>query len=131
MEDLAGGRRRGVGTTSQCVTGRLATLEEIVDWQPYDRVAWRLAVPDLGPIEAVTDLEPVEGGTRVRLRWAQPGESAAVGDIERIRVDKAAAFERLSTLLRASMPVISAPVASVPAASASVAPASTHPKVGA
>ena len=28
------GGRRGVGTTAQCVTGRLATLEEIVDWQP-------------------------------------------------------------------------------------------------
>jgi hypothetical protein len=29
---------RGVGKLAQCVTGRLATLEENVDWQPYDHV---------------------------------------------------------------------------------------------
>ena len=40
--------RRGVGTQAQCVTGRLATLEEIVDWQPYDHVGWRITVPALG-----------------------------------------------------------------------------------
>ena len=51
-ETLAGGRR-GVGTLSQCVTGQLATLEEIVDWQPYDHVGWRLAVPGVGPVAAV------------------------------------------------------------------------------
>ena len=106
MEDPAAGGRRGVGTTSQCVTGRLATLEEIVDWKPYERVAWRLAVPNLGPIEAVTDLDPVPGGTRVRLRWARHEEStAAVGAIERIHVEKAAAFERLATVIAAALPI--------------------------
>ena len=100
MEKLAAGGRRGVGTTAQCVTSRLATLEEIIDWQPHDRVAWRLAVPDVGPIEAVTDLDPVEGGTRLRLRWAHHGESpAAAAVMERIRVDKAAALERLATVI--------------------------------
>ena len=49
IEETSAGGRRGVGTTAQCVTGRLATLEEIVDWQPYDRVAWRLADPGIGP----------------------------------------------------------------------------------
>ena len=110
MEDPTAGGRRGVGTTAQCVTGRLATLEEIVDWQPYERVAWRLAVPDLGPIEAVTDLDPVPGGTRVRLRWARHEESpAGPGAIERIRVEKAAAFERLAMVIAAALPVASAP----------------------
>ena len=33
------GGRRGVGTITQCVTGRLATIEEVVDWQPYDHSA--------------------------------------------------------------------------------------------
>ena len=53
--------RRGVGTTAQCVTGRLATIEEIVDWQPYDHVGWRIAVPALGPVGVTADLEPVAG----------------------------------------------------------------------
>jgi hypothetical protein len=57
--DLPTGRR-GVGTLTQCVTGRLATLEEIVDWQPYDHVGWRLAVPDLGPVSATVDLRAVD-----------------------------------------------------------------------
>ncbi len=103
MEDVAAGGRRGVGTTAQCVTSRLATLEEIVDWQPHERVAWRLAVPNLGPIQAVTELDPAPGGTRVRLRWAQNGESLAPeAEIERIRIDKEAAFERLATLIGAT-----------------------------
>ena len=57
IEETSPGGRRGVGTIAQCVTGRLATLEEIVDWQPYDHVGWRLAVPGLGPVVATADLE--------------------------------------------------------------------------
>ncbi|HEX5014576.1 MAG TPA: DUF2652 domain-containing protein [Candidatus Limnocylindrales bacterium] len=64
--------RRGVGTTTECVTGRLATLEEVVDWQPYDHVAWRLRLGGSGPIDASADLEGVADGTRLSLRWARP-----------------------------------------------------------
>lgn len=68
------GGQRGIGTTSQCVTGRLATLEEIVDWQPSDHAGWRLVVPAIGPVEATLDLAQVEHGTRVHLRWVMPAE---------------------------------------------------------
>jgi uncharacterized protein YndB with AHSA1/START domain len=105
-ESSAGGRR-GVGTTAQCVTGRLATLEEIVDWQPYDRVAWRLAVPGVGPIAATADLDPTEGGTRLRLRWAyQGGALADAGAIEQMRIDKEAAYARLATVIAGAQPVV-------------------------
>ena len=96
-ESLPGGRR-GVGALAQCVTGRLATLEEIVDWQPYDHVGWRLVVPDVGPVVATADLEAADAGTRVRLRWEPVGDepiSAAVG--ERLRREKTAAFGRLAS----------------------------------
>src|SRR3990170_3004878 len=43
ITEMALDGRRGVGTRAQCVTGRLATLEEIVDWQPYEHVGYRLA----------------------------------------------------------------------------------------
>ncbi len=69
--------RRGIGTTAQCVTGRLATIEEIVDWQPYDHVGWRIAVPALGPVGVTADLEPVAGGTHLTVRWAYQGEGEA------------------------------------------------------
>jgi uncharacterized protein YndB with AHSA1/START domain len=107
IEESAAGGRRGVGTTTQCVTGRLATLEEIVDWQPYDRVAWRLAVPGLGPVAATADLDPIETGTRLRLRWAyQGGALPDPAAIERMRIDKEAAYARLATVIAGALPVV-------------------------
>ena len=101
------GGRRGVGTTAQCVTGRLATLEEIVDWQPYDRVAWRLVVPGLGPVAATADLDPSAGGTHLRLRWAYLGDPPSdAAEVERIRADKEAAYGRLTTIIAGALPII-------------------------
>jgi len=104
IEETSAGGRRGVGTMAQCVTGRLATLEEIVDWQPYDRVAWRLAVPGVGPVAATADLDPTDGGTRLRIRWAyQGGVSADPDAVERLRADKVAAYARLADVVAAPM----------------------------
>ena len=107
IEETSPGGRRGVGTIARCVTGRLATLEEIVDWQPYDHVGWRLAVPELGPVVATADLEAAEGGTRLRLRWGQPGD-ASLNEVElrRIRAEKEAAFGRLAHTVAGALPVI-------------------------
>jgi hypothetical protein len=89
------------------VTGRLATLEEIVDWQPYERVAWRLAVPGLGPVAAAADLEQISGGTRLRVRWAYLGDPPAdSAEVDRIRVDKEAAFGRLASIIAGALPVV-------------------------
>jgi uncharacterized protein YndB with AHSA1/START domain len=94
------GGRRGVGTTSQCVTGRLATLEEVVDWQPWDHLGWRLAVAGLGPVEATADLEATGEGTRLRVRWRYAGEGAPdPSDVERMRVERTSALGRLKRLL--------------------------------
>ncbi|MEO8625185.1 MAG: DUF2652 domain-containing protein [Candidatus Limnocylindrales bacterium] len=107
IDETSQGGRRGVGTTAQCVTGRLATLEEIVDWQPYDRVAWKLAVPGVGPVAATADLDPTENGTRLRLRWAyQGGTPADAGAVERMRFDKEAAYVRLATVIAGELPVV-------------------------
>lgn len=107
IEETSPGGRRGVGTIAQCITGRLATLEEIVDWQPYDHAGWRLAVSGLGPVDASADLEPAEGGTRLRLRWAYlGGPPADEGAINAVRVAKEAAFTRLGTVLAGSLPVV-------------------------
>jgi uncharacterized protein YndB with AHSA1/START domain len=95
--------RRGVGTRAQCVTGRLATLEEIVDWQPYEHVGYRLAVPDLGPVEATYDLEAAEAATRVRLRWAASGPSVDDGAIARLRDEKIEGLRRLAAVLAIPM----------------------------
>jgi uncharacterized protein YndB with AHSA1/START domain len=107
IEETSIAGRRGIGTTAQCITGRLATLEEIVDWHPNDRVAWRLAVPDVGPVAASADLEPTDRGTRLRLRWAyQGGSPADAAAIDRMRVEKEAAYGRLATFLADALPVL-------------------------
>ena len=103
----AAGGRRGVGTTAQCVTGRLATLEEIVDWQPYDRVAWRLVVPDVGPVAATADLEPADDGTHLRLRWAFEGAAAAdPAAVAVMQGEKRAAYARLATVVAGALSVV-------------------------
>jgi hypothetical protein len=102
IEETSAGARRGVGTVAQCVTGRLATVEEIVDWQPYDHVGWRLAVPGVGPVEATVDLDAMEAGTGVRLRWAVGGVAPAdQGTVALIAREKRAALDRLAMVLNA------------------------------
>lgn len=98
--------RRGVGTRAQCVTGRLATLEEIVDWQPYEHAGYRLSVPGLGPAEVTYDLEVGEAATRVRLRWAAAGsDRPSVEAVEVERDARGAGLGRLAGIL--ALPVIS------------------------
>ena len=107
IEETSPGGRRGVGTIAQCVTGRLATIEEIVDWQPYDHIGWRVAVPGLGPVAATADLEAVDGGTRLRLRWVQQTDQIGdEGEAPRIRAEKEAAFGRLMKVIAGDLPVI-------------------------
>ena len=103
ISETSPGGRRGIGTTAQCVTGRLATLEEIVDWQPYEHVGWRLAVPDVGVVSAVADLDGGDVGTRVRLRWAAAESAPMDADVrDRIRAERTAALGRLAALLGSS-----------------------------
>lgn len=68
------GRRPGEGTTLQCVTGRLATIEEVVDWQPFEHVGYRITVPTVGVVDMTCDLRPSNGSTILRQRWGcDPG----------------------------------------------------------
>jgi hypothetical protein len=116
IEETSPGGRRGVGTIAQCVTGRLATLEEIVDWQPYDHIGWRLAVPGFGPVVATADLETVNGGTRLRLRWAQQADLPVDEDeVRRVRAEKEAALESLVRMTSRSL-AVAEPLESRPAA---------------
>jgi Protein of unknown function (DUF2652)/Polyketide cyclase / dehydrase and lipid transport len=76
MEVIAPGNRRGVGATNHCMHGKSApTIEEILDWRPYDYFTNRYTVPTpLGPLRfvATTEFEPVPGGTILHQRFAAP-----------------------------------------------------------
>lgn len=107
IDETSVGGRRGVGTLVQCVTGRLATLEEIVDWQPYDHVGWRLVVAGLGPVAATADLDVVDRGTRLRLRWEYAGEPPVDPEQARqVRADREAAIKRLARTVAGALPII-------------------------
>jgi hypothetical protein len=100
IEETSVGGRRGVGTISQCVTGRLATIEEVVDWQPYDHIGWRVTVPDVGPVQSTVDLHPAGVGTRVHLRWTVDAPGLPDGDtFASIEREKRSALMRLARLL--------------------------------
>jgi hypothetical protein len=53
------------------------------------------------------DLDAVDGGTRMRLRWEYRGEPALEPATKRrIRTEKEAAFGRLTTVLADPIPVV-------------------------
>jgi uncharacterized protein YndB with AHSA1/START domain len=103
ITETAADGRRGVGTRAQCVTGRLATLEEIVDWQPYEHVGYRLAVADVGAVEATYDLEAAGPTTTVRVRWAATGSVPDGTTVELLRRERTAGLRRLAAVLAIPM----------------------------
>lgn len=95
METVGG--RRGIGTTSQCVVGRLSTIEEVVEWRPYERLARRARVGRLGPMTWTWELHLAESGTRLRLRWTRPQPAGHPRPVPAELVDEQrAALHRLS-----------------------------------
>jgi hypothetical protein len=67
--------RRGVGTQNHCIHGRNASLEEILDWRPFDyfTILNHVPMPLLKPMRMTYELEDVPGGTRVTESIA-PGQ---------------------------------------------------------
>jgi hypothetical protein len=61
--------RRGVGATATCVAGRLRTIEEVIDWRPFDSFARRIRHPELGRLTAVVRLEAMGTGTDLEVTW--------------------------------------------------------------
>ncbi|MDP8960606.1 MAG: DUF2652 domain-containing protein [Actinomycetota bacterium] len=65
------GGRRGAGSVHHCVHGSDKILEEILDWRPFRYCTMRYRTPGVGPWVWTVELEPLEEGTRVRLRGDQ------------------------------------------------------------
>ncbi|MBC9824072.1 DUF2652 domain-containing protein [Terrabacter sp. MAHUQ-38] len=75
VEVIATGNRRGVGATNHCMHGENATIEEVLDWRPYDYFTHRTTVPTpMGPVRflATTEFEPTSDGTVLHQRFAAP-----------------------------------------------------------
>lgn len=120
IDEIASDGGRGVGTRTRCVTGRLATIEEIVDWQPDAHVGYRISLPELGPVEATYDLEAVGASTRIRLRWAAAGASPPPAERTEVeRASRAAGLRRLASIL--AQTAAQGPAQAVPAVAQAVA----------
>ena len=63
-QDLAGGRQ-GVGMVNHCVHGEGATLEEVLDWRPFEYTTVRSTIPGGMGFVSTTVFEPDEAGTHV------------------------------------------------------------------
>jgi hypothetical protein len=75
VECVAPGNRRGVGAVNHCMHGKSASIEELLDWRPYDYFTIRNSVPTpMGPVRFLqtTEFEPTPGGTIVHMRAAPP-----------------------------------------------------------
>jgi hypothetical protein len=75
VDVIAAGNRRGVGATNHCMHGKNASVEELLDWRPYDYFTLRNTVPTpMGPIRFLqtTEFEPTPSGTIIHMRMARP-----------------------------------------------------------
>lgn len=97
--------RRGIGTQNHCVHGKNASLEEILDWRPFDyfTILNDVPVPLLKPIRTTYELEDVDGGTRVTEYTAEGegfGQRALLGVTGRLM---AGVFARGQAALRSAV----------------------------
>jgi class 3 adenylate cyclase/uncharacterized protein YndB with AHSA1/START domain len=82
--------RRGVGSMTTCVANRLSTVEEILEWQPFDGYVRRATVDGVGRVTGEHRLAPSPDGSRTQLhvRWfgARTAQALVVGQAERLAV---------------------------------------------
>jgi uncharacterized protein YndB with AHSA1/START domain len=103
VEVTATGNRRGVGATNHCLHGGDASIEEILDWRPYDYYTFRNTVPTpAGPVTFVetTELEPTPDGTTVHHRFAAPATPEEQAVVEQMKPWLDEALRTSTALLR-------------------------------
>lgn len=85
--------RRGMGAVASCVVGRLKTVEEIVDWRPFDAVARRMRHPELGYLTTLYRLTEIASGTHLETSIFGPASKrSAAGEFV---AEREAALDRL------------------------------------
>lgn len=75
VEVKAVGNRRGVGAANHCMHGKDTSIEELLDWRPYDYFTYRNTVPTpTGPVRflVTTEFESTPGGTVLHQRFGSP-----------------------------------------------------------
>ena len=90
LEEHDAGGRRGVGTMTSCVANRLSTVEEILEWRPFDGFVRRATIEGIGRVTAEHRLAPSPDGarTQIHVRWfgSKAAQEQAVEHAERLTV---------------------------------------------
>jgi hypothetical protein len=69
--------RRGVGTVNHCAHGGSVTVQEVVDWHPFETFTTRDEINEAGfALTSTTVLTPVDGGTNVTFHYVCEPEQA-------------------------------------------------------
>jgi uncharacterized protein YndB with AHSA1/START domain len=77
--------RRGVGTRNHCVHGDGASLEEILDWRPFEYFTFDNRIPGVLHYVSTTELTPTSDGTHVTIRIQRPRSSKERAALEAAR----------------------------------------------
>jgi uncharacterized protein YndB with AHSA1/START domain len=97
IEEAQEGGRRCTGTASVCVDGRTKIYEEILDWRPFEYFTESRTPASGTRFLLTTSLEPVDGGTSVRVLGRPNGRSRPLASrrlARRLRTD----YDRLAAL---------------------------------
>ncbi len=70
-QDLTNGRR-GIGTVNHCVHGEGATLEELLDWRPFEYFTTKATVPGGHEFTSTDELTATPSGTHLTIRFLRP-----------------------------------------------------------
>ena len=86
IEETSASGRRGVGTMSACVAERLSSIEEILEWRPFEAFVRRAEVAGVGRVAVRHELVPEGSATRLRSRWygARTAAPLAIGQRDRL-----------------------------------------------
>ena len=87
------GGRRGVGTVNHCMHGPEASIEEILDWRPFDYLTDRSTMPGGAQFLSTFELEPTPDGTLVHARFGRPTKIKGREMLEQLRVGFEQALE--------------------------------------
>lgn len=105
--------RTGPGSKNHCAHGKSASIEEIVDWRPFEYFS---TVVREGPvvIRDTMTLEPVEGGTNLahHIRMEMPLPRFLIRPVAGLIVSKVMkvdqCWQKIQTLLRTEKDVVRA-----------------------
>jgi hypothetical protein len=71
---------------SACVAERLSSIEEILEWRPFEAFVRRAEVAGVGRVAVRHELVPEGSATRLRSRWygARTAAPLAIGQRDRL-----------------------------------------------